>query len=76
MPLPIAVDAMGGDHAPGEIVRGALRAVREHGITVTLVGRREAVDDALRSAGAATPEAVSYTHLDVYKRQGLDLEGA
>ena len=59
MPLPIAVDAMGGDHAPGEIVRGALRAVREHGITVTLVGRREAVDDALRSAGAATPEGIN-----------------
>ena len=59
MSLPIAVDAMGGDHAPAEIVRGALRAVREHGITVTLVGRREAVDDALRSAGAATPEGIN-----------------
>ena len=44
MALPIAVDAMGGDNAPAEIVRGALRAVREHGIAVTLVGRREAVD--------------------------------
>jgi phosphate acyltransferase len=59
MPLPIAVDAMGGDHAPGEIVRGALRAVHEHGIAVTLVGRREAIDDALRSAGAATPAAIN-----------------
>jgi phosphate acyltransferase len=58
MPLPIAVDAMGGDHAPGEIVRGALRAVLEHGIAVTLVGRREAIDEALRSAGTATPEGI------------------
>src|SRR3954465_13363588 len=36
---PIAVDAMGGDHAPGEVVAGALLAVREMGIPVLLVGR-------------------------------------
>jgi glycerol-3-phosphate acyltransferase PlsX len=59
MPLPIAVDAMGGDHAPGEIVRGALRAVNEHGIAVTLVGRREVVEAELRSAGAATPDLIN-----------------
>ena len=54
MSLPIAVDAMGGDHAPAEIVRGALRAVNEHGIAVTLVGRREVVEAELRNAGADT----------------------
>ena len=59
MPLPIAVDAMGGDHAPAEIVRGALRAVSEHGIAVTLVGRREAVEEELRSAGAATHDGIT-----------------
>ena len=59
MQLPIAVDAMGGDHAPGEIVRGALRAVNEHGIGVTLVGRREAVEEELRGAGAAAPDGIS-----------------
>jgi glycerol-3-phosphate acyltransferase PlsX len=59
MPLPIAVDAMGGDHAPGEIVRGALRAANEHGIAVTLVGRREVIEAELRSAGAATPDVIS-----------------
>ncbi|MDD6792098.1 MAG: phosphate acyltransferase, partial [Thermobifida fusca] len=35
----IAVDAMGGDHAPREIVAGAVRAVREHGLRLALVGR-------------------------------------
>ncbi|MEZ4662513.1 MAG: phosphate acyltransferase PlsX [Caldilineaceae bacterium] len=35
----IALDAMGGDHAPGEIVAGAVLAAREYGITVSLVGR-------------------------------------
>ena len=36
--LPIAVDAMGGDHAPSEIVAGA-RAAADDGIPVVLVGR-------------------------------------
>jgi phosphate acyltransferase len=34
----IAVDAMGGDYAPDEIVAGALAAQREHGVTVLLTG--------------------------------------
>jgi len=57
MPLPIAVDAMGGDHAPDEIVRGAVRAATEHGIAVTLVGRREAVDAALQAAAPTSSAA-------------------
>jgi phosphate acyltransferase len=35
----IAVDAMGGDHAPAAIVGGAVIAVREHGAHVVLTGR-------------------------------------
>ncbi|TDD95436.1 phosphate acyltransferase PlsX [Actinomadura rubrisoli] len=38
-PLPIAVDTMGGDHAPGEIIAGAVDAVREHGVRLVLVGQ-------------------------------------
>jgi len=34
----IAVDAMGGDHAPAVVVQGALQAVIELGIDITLVG--------------------------------------
>jgi glycerol-3-phosphate acyltransferase PlsX len=59
MPLPIAVDAMGGDHAPTEIVRGALRACNEHGIAVTLVGRREVVEAELRAAAATAPDGIT-----------------
>ena len=36
--LPIAVDAMGGDKAPAEIVAGARRAADELGIEIVLVG--------------------------------------
>ena len=123
----ILIDAMGGDNAPGEIVRGAVEASREFHVDVALVGREAEIlaclnemdvmpgehiqivnapdvismeddpstatrkkpessmsvalqllhrgeGDAVISAGStgallsgATP--VSYTHLDVYKRQ-------
>jgi phosphate acyltransferase len=39
----VAVDAMGGDRAPGEIVAGALQAVEQLGVGVLLVGREEEV---------------------------------
>jgi phosphate acyltransferase len=42
--LPIAVDAMGGDKAPGEIVEGARRAADELGVPIVLVGRPDVVD--------------------------------
>lgn len=50
----IAVDAMGGDHAPEQIVRGAVRATRELGVAVTLVGKRNVIEPLLRSAPAGT----------------------
>jgi glycerol-3-phosphate acyltransferase PlsX len=34
----IALDAMGGDHAPREIVKGAAKALREHELELVLVG--------------------------------------
>ena len=45
MTLPVAVDAMGGDNAPGEIVAGAKRAADELGIPIVLVGPPELVGD-------------------------------
>ncbi len=42
---PIAVDAMGGDHAPAEIVSGARVAAEQHGIPVVLVGRSDCLHD-------------------------------
>src|SRR3954469_14805340 len=39
--LPVAIDAMGGDKAPDQIVAGAHRAVAELGVDVLLVGRPE-----------------------------------
>jgi glycerol-3-phosphate acyltransferase PlsX len=42
--LPVAVDAMGGDGAPDEIVAGAHRAVDELGVPVVLVGQPEVLE--------------------------------
>ena len=39
----IAVDAMGGDFAPLEIVLGSIQAVREFKIPVVLVGDKEQI---------------------------------
>jgi glycerol-3-phosphate acyltransferase PlsX len=39
----IAVDAMGGDHAPGEVVRGVAEASLTTGAQMLLVGDREAI---------------------------------
>ncbi len=43
--LPIALDAMGGDFAPSEIVAGARIASEQHGIPVLLVGRPDELGD-------------------------------
>ncbi|HUF47816.1 MAG TPA: hypothetical protein VMM93_08360, partial [Vicinamibacterales bacterium] len=45
--LCIAVDAMGGDHAPQAMVDGALAAARRAGLHVRLVGRSADVEAAL-----------------------------
>ena len=49
----LAVDAMGGDRAPDEVVRGASWALDEDpGLSLTLVGRREAVMPIIDASGA------------------------
>ena len=39
--MKIVVDAMGGDFAPQNVVAGAVDAVKEYNVCVTLVGLRE-----------------------------------
>lgn len=52
----IAVDAMGGDHAPEEIVAGALLAAEQVDAAISLVGDPDAIAACLN--GAALPEGV------------------
>lgn len=45
--MKIAVDAMGGDHAPEVVVEGAVAAARDFGVEILLVGPRARVEDEL-----------------------------
>ena len=49
--MKIIVDAMGGDNAPLEIVRGALDANRNHAVEIILVGRAAEVLKAVEACG-------------------------
>ena len=50
--LPIALDAMGGDRAPGEIVEGARQAATDHGIPILLKGNIDTGDRMQTTAGS------------------------
>jgi len=53
--LAVALDAMGGDHAPTTTVQGAVEAVRLHGIQVLVVGRESTLRRELARLGGAPP---------------------
>src|SRR5580765_3812696 len=56
-PVKIAVDAMGGDHAPDEIVRGALLYREKGGASdLVLVGREDAIR---KIVGEAIPPGIT-----------------
>jgi len=63
--MPIALDAMGGDQAPAEPVRGAVLAARELGIEVALVGPERIVREELARHGGA-PSGVTVVGADQY----------
>ena len=57
----IAVDASGGDYAPQEIVKGAIKAANEHDVDIALVGRRNVLHvlagRSLRKTGVSIVDA-------------------
>lgn len=61
--MKIIIDAMGGDNAPLEIVKGALSAARRFGCHILLTGDETAIRDAAAQCGAARlPENVTIRH--------------
>ncbi|MEE9392243.1 MAG: phosphate acyltransferase PlsX [Planctomycetota bacterium] len=66
----VAVDAMGGDHAPLEVVRGAIRALTEEAeLNVVLVGREAEIRVEIEAAKAeaefpAVGERLSIVHAE------------
>jgi len=57
----IAVDAMGGDFAPEEVVKGVARVSLESDIEMVLVGSADRIQ-ALLDAGPYNPELISVRH--------------
>jgi glycerol-3-phosphate acyltransferase PlsX len=51
---PVALDAMGGDHAPAATVQGAVEAAHKHGLRVLLVGRESILRRELARFGSAS----------------------
>ncbi len=63
--MKIIIDAMGGDNAPGEIVKGALRAASELDVQIVLVGKGDAILEAMRQNGVDNlPKGVEIAHAD------------
>ncbi len=49
--MKIIVDAMGGDNAPDEIVRGAVEAAQAYGVDIVLTGKGEIILKSLQKMG-------------------------
>ena len=67
--MKIAVDVMGTDFGPGEIVLGALQAVEEYDCEVVLVGDSAQIDKILASNNAQNNPKVMVQHGDVGNEQ-------
>ncbi len=50
--MKIALDALGGDFAPDQVVAGGVAAQRELGVEVIFVGPRDQVERSLEAGGA------------------------
>ena len=63
--MKIIIDAMGGDNAPVEIVKGALQGQKRFGVDVVLTGDTTEILKALESCGESTlPKGVEIAHAD------------
>src|SRR3989441_9324738 len=60
--MKIALDAMGGDHAPAPEVEGAALAVREYGVEIVLVGDETLITAELRRQGVEALPGLTVHH--------------
>jgi glycerol-3-phosphate acyltransferase PlsX len=60
--IKIAIDAMGGDFAPGDLVKGALQGVMESQVEVILVGDKDELEAQINSTGRDVALSVSIVH--------------
>lgn len=60
--MKIAVDAMGGDHAPAVVVEGSIKAASEFGIPIILVGDKERIEAELKKHKKGDAGNISIRH--------------
>lgn len=77
--LPVAVDAMGGDHGPKVVVEGAVMAARRYGISSIIVGNREQLDPLLEKYSSSDRSLLSVHHASQFiqmdESPGLAIRG-
>ncbi len=67
--IKIAIDAMGGDNAPGDVVRGAVAGARENGVGIILVGQQDKIKAELDKYDTGGLE-IEVLHTDEYLVEG------
>lgn len=77
--LPIAVDAMGGDHGPKVVVEGAVMAARRDGIPSIIVGNQEEIEPLLKGYALSDRSLISVHHASQFiqmdESPGLAIRG-
>lgn len=67
--MKIAVDAMGGDFAPEEIIKGSVTGAREHDVGIVLVGPQELIEVELTKCDTSDLD-IEIVHTDEYLLEG------
>ncbi|MBN1192016.1 MAG: phosphate acyltransferase PlsX [Dehalococcoidales bacterium] len=67
--IKISVDAMGGDYAPGDIIKGSVMGAREHNTGIILVGPRTRIEEELAKHDTAGLD-IEIVHTDEYLIEG------
>ncbi len=67
--MKIAVDGMGGDYAPEEVVKGTVAAAREYGVEIALVGPKDRMETELAKYDCSGLK-IEVIHTDEYLIEG------
>lgn len=62
--MKVAVDAMGGDNAPLEIVLGAIQAAKEYNCEIILVGNKDVIENILYTQNEAKKLPITIHHAE------------
>ena len=74
--ITISIDAMGGDNAPNEIVKGAVNSVNKNNdLSILLVGDESQIKNALSMLGPSALEFIESNRITVVPSEGVIKDG-